>query len=133
MTPQPDRRTMLKLAAASAAAVFAWPAAAGPTGMDGIVTFAGDQAIPEGSLKIYLEDITVQDESRRRLAETRLVSDGQATSLPFVLSPPIALNGAAVLDVVVRLEQPDGWLIARGSARLTIGTPVTVMLNTVSY
>jgi hypothetical protein len=34
---------------------------------------------------------------------------------------------------VVRLERADGWLLARGSARIEAGAPVEVTLNTVMY
>jgi hypothetical protein len=34
---------------------------------------------------------------------------------------------------VARLERADGWLVARGSAELEAGSPVSVTLNAVMY
>ena len=101
--------------------------------MNGIVTCEGGKAIPEGVLKVYLEDTTIRDASLRRIAQTQLESDGQSASLPFVLTPAAAVNGAASLEVVARLERPDGWLLARGSARFDASGQASVTLNTVTY
>lgn len=101
--------------------------------MDGIITFEGGVAIPAGHLKVYLEDPAIDDEGLRRVAETRIESDGGAKTIAFALSPPEALRTTSTLRIVARLERADGWLLARGSAQPETGSPVQVILNTVMY
>lgn len=133
MQGSPDRRKILTLAGAAAVAAIAWPAAARPTDMDGIITFEDGTTIPEGFLEISLEDPAIRDEASRKVAETRLESDGGSTSIAFALTPPATLAAASGLEIVARLERADGWLLARGSARVEAGAAVHVRLNMVMY
>ena len=133
MQGSPDRRKVLKLTGAAVVAAIAWPAAARPTDMDGIITFEGGTIIPEGFLEISLEDPSLSDEALRRVAETRIESDGGSTSIAFALSPPASFAPASSLQVVARLERADGWLLARGSTQVDAGAAIHVTLNTVMY
>ena len=129
----PNRRQVLMITGAAVAAAAAWPVTARSTEMDGTVTFEGGKAIPEGYLRIYLEDPAIDDEGLRRVAETRIESDGASTAIAFALSPPAGLDAASPLEVVVRLERADGWLLARGSTRVEADAPIEVTLNIVMY
>src|SRR3954469_20610395 len=123
-----DRRTLLMTAGAAAVAAAARPVAAQSTDIRGAVTFEGGAVIPEGYLEIYLED-----PARRRVAKTRIRSDGGSKAMEFSLSPPASSTASPTLQIVARLERADGWLIARGSAKFEAGSPVHVTLNTVMY
>ena len=101
--------------------------------MDGTVTFEGGKTIPAGHLKITLEDRAIDDYALRRLAETSIDSDGGSAAIAFTLSPSTGFAPSPTLQIVARLERADGWLLARGSAQLATGSPVTVTLNTVMY
>jgi hypothetical protein len=101
--------------------------------MDGTITFEGGKAIPEGRIEITLEDKAVDDAALRRVAETTIDSDGGAQSIAFTLSPLPSFAPLPTLQIVARLERADGWLVARGSAQVEAGSPVTVVLNTVMY
>jgi uncharacterized lipoprotein YbaY len=128
-----DRRTVLLAAGAAAVAAAAGAAAAQSTDIRGTVTFEGDAKIPEGHLEIYLEDPAIQDSARRRVAKTRIESDGGSKAIAFSLSPPTSSIASATLRIVARLERADGWLVARGSTQFEAGSPVYVTLNTVMY
>jgi uncharacterized lipoprotein YbaY len=127
-----DRRTVLVLLGAAVLAGANARALAQNADIRGTVTFSGDKTIPDGFLAIYLEDPGVADSARRRLAETRIESDGGATVVAFSLPRP-ANATAATARVVVRLERADGWLLARGSTRLDAGPTVEVTLDEVVY
>lgn len=127
-----DRRTVLKTAGAAALAAAAGPAAAQTAELRGTVTFEGGAAVPEGHLDVYLEDPALPDAAARRLAGTRLDSDGTAKAIAFTLPAPSAA-ASPTLRIVARLERADGWLIARGSAPTAAGAPVAVRLNVVTY
>ena len=133
MKRQTDRRTVLMVAGAAAVAAATGPAAAQSTDIRGAVTFEGGAVIPEGHLKIYLEDTAIQDNARRRAAKTLVKSDGGSKAIAFSLSLPASSTASPTLQVVARLERADGWLIARGSAKFEAGAPVYVALNTVMY
>ncbi len=128
-----DRRTVLVTAGAAAVAAAAGPVAAQSTDISGEVTFEGGAAIPKGHLEIYLEDPAIQDKARRRAAKTRIESDGGSKEIAFSLSRPASSADSPTLRIVARLERADGWLVARGSARIEAGSPVHVTLNTVMY
>jgi hypothetical protein len=123
-----DRRTVLATAGAAAVAAAAGPVAAQSTAIRGAVAFEGGAVIPEGHLEIYLED-----NARRRAAETRIKSDGKSKAIEFSLSPPASSTASPTLQIVARLERADGWLVARGSAQFEAGSPVNVTLNAVMY
>ena len=134
MTKVPtSRRTVLLTAGVAALAASAGPGAAQSTDIRGTVAFAGGGAIPAGRLAIYLEDPAIEDGARRRVAETRVDSDGGARTLAFSLPRPASSAASPMLRIVARLERADGWLLARGSARFAAGSPVDVTLDEVMY
>lgn len=126
-----DRRTVLVTAGAAAVAAAAGPAAAQSTVVRGAVTFEGGAAIPKGELVIYLEHPATQGSARRRVAETRIESNGASEVIAFSLSSSTSPTGT--LQIVARLERADGWLVARGSAPFDAGSSANVTLNTVAY
>ncbi len=128
-----DRRAVLIAAGAAALAAAAGTAAAQGTDIRGTVTFRGGAAIPEGRIAIYLEDLAIQDQAQRRLAEAHLTSDGRAKVIGFSVPGPDGLTAAPSLQIVARLARADGWLIARGSAQITAQAPVDITLNAVTY
>ena len=128
-----DRRTVLLIAGVAAVAAAVGPVAAQPTDIRGAVTFQGGAVIPKGYLEIYLEDTAIQDNARRRVAKTRVKSDGRIKTIAFSLSPPASATASPTLQIVARLERADGWLVARGSAQFAAGSPVYVTLNAVMY
>jgi uncharacterized lipoprotein YbaY len=133
MKPPTDRRRVLVAAGAAALAVATVSAAAQSTDIQGAVTFTGGAALPEGQLAVFLEDPTIQNSSARRIAKTRIDSDGGSTSISFSLSLPASLAASSNLRVVARLERADGWLLARGSAPFTADAPVAVTLKKAVY
>jgi hypothetical protein len=134
MQDKPDRRKVLKIAGAAAVAAAAWPVTARSTDMmEGTVTFEGGGVIPEGRLEIYLENPAIDDKGLQRVAETRIESDGRSKAITFSLPPPAGLMVSPDLQIVVRLERADGWLIARGSSQFEAGSPAQITLSTVMY
>jgi uncharacterized lipoprotein YbaY len=127
------RRAVLMTAGATAVAVAAVPGAAQSTDIRGAVTFKDGAAVPEGQLEVYLSDPAIQDSARRRTATTRIKSDGRAKTLAFSLSLPAGATASPTLQIIARLERADGWLVARGSARVEAGLPAHVTLNAVMY
>jgi uncharacterized lipoprotein YbaY len=128
-----DRRTVLMAAGVAAVAAAAGPVAAQSTDVRGTVTFEGSATIPEGHIELYLEDPANHDKAQRRVAKTRIESNGKSKALAFSLSPRAGAASSPTLRIVARLERADGWLLARGSANLEAGSPVQVTLNTVMY
>jgi len=135
MPRQQTRRKVLTTLGATAFAAATEAAIAGSmVEIQGEVTYATGGAIPAGYLKIRLEDLSGSTKAQRRIAEVHVKSSGAAGSEPFILQAPRArLAGSAPLEVVVRLEREDGWLIARGSGRVRGTETVSVTLNTVMY
>jgi hypothetical protein len=133
MKRRSDRRTVLMTAGAVAVAAVARPAAAQLTDIRGTIIFEGGAVIPEGDLEIYLEDPAVQDDERHRATSTRIKSDGASKAIAFSLSALMNMTASPTLRIVARLERVDGWLVARGSAEVEPGLPVSVTLNTVMY
>jgi uncharacterized lipoprotein YbaY len=127
------RRAVLMTAGAAAVAMAAGPGAAQSTDIRGAVTFKDGAAIPEGHLEVYLSDPAIPDSARRRTATTRIKSDGGSKAIAFSLSPPTGATASPTLQIVARLERADGWLVARGSARVEAGSPANVTLNAVMY
>lgn len=127
-------RTLLLAAAMLAAgtAVSAASAAAQSINISGTVTFAEGKAVPEGRIEIYFEDPAAPD-GKAQSATTQLVSDGGARALAFVLPLPESASASPMLQVVARLERADGWLLARGSAKVTGDAPVEISLFKVMY
>jgi hypothetical protein len=131
----PTSRRAALLAAGLLAAgttAFTQAAAAQSTDVSGTVKFQGDAVIPKGHLLIYLEDPAVRN-AGALAAKTQLKSDGGTKAIGFSLPLPASATASSTLLVVARLERGDGWLLARGSAKLRAGTPVEITLNTVMY
>jgi len=129
-----DRRAVLLAAGLLAAgvAVDVEMAAAQSADISGTVIYAGAAKIPEGHIRIYLEDPAGADKTVRA-AGAQLKSDGGTKAIAFSLSLPARAAVSPTLQVVARLERGDGWLLARGSTTLVAGTPVEITLNTVMY
>ncbi len=128
-----DRRTILMTAGAAVLATAARPVVAQPAPVSGAVTFEKGAAVPKGTIDIALEDPAIQDSAQRRVATTRVESDGASKAIAFTLAPPAGSTVSPTLRVVARLERADGWLLARGSAPLEPGSPANVSLNAVMY
>lgn len=124
------KRIVRALLGAVVAAAAAAPAAATADEIRGAVFARDGGAVPAGDLAITLE---AADAPRRPLAQTRGRSDGSARTVPFVLPQPSGAAAAGRLNVVVRLERADGWLLARGSAPLDADGKVRVALDPVMY
>jgi uncharacterized lipoprotein YbaY len=133
MKPPTDRRAVLAAAGAAALVAATGSAAAQPTDIEGAVTFAGGAVVPEGQLGVYLEDPAIQDRTARRIAKTRIESDGGSRSIGFSLVMPADTAVSPALRIVARLERADGWLLARGSAPFRADAPVAVTLNATIY
>lgn len=116
-----------------AAGAFAGAAAAQPDGLRGSVNFVGDTAIPAGQIAITLEDTANRDSVRLAPVEAALDSNGKSTIIPFAIEMPATVRASRTLQIVARLERADGWLLARGSAPYTPGTPIEVTLNPAMY
>lgn len=128
-----DRRAVLMIVGAAAVAAVAGSVAAQSTDVRGAVTFESGAIIPEGHLEIYLEDRAVRDIAQRRMAETRIKSDGGAKTIAFSLPLHKRSSASPTLRIVARLERADGWLIARGNTQFKAGEPINLTLNTVIY
>jgi uncharacterized lipoprotein YbaY len=133
MKPLTDRRTVLIAAGAAAVAVTTRQAAAQSAEFSGTVTFKGGAVIPKGRLEIYLEDPAIQDKAQRRAAKTHIESDGKSKEMAFSLATPAGMAASPTQRIVARLEREDGWLLARGSAQVDIGSPAQVALSAVVY
>jgi uncharacterized lipoprotein YbaY len=128
-----DRRSVLMAAGAAAVAVATGAVAAQSTDIRGVVTFAGGAAIPEGYVEIYLEDLAIQDSAQRRVAQTRVESDGGSTTIGFSFASPANAAASSTLRIVARLERADGWLVARGSAQIKAESHIDITLKETIY
>jgi uncharacterized lipoprotein YbaY len=126
------RRTVL-MAGVAALAAATGTVSAQSTDIRGAVSFAGDKAIPEGQIKIYLEDPAIQNSTQRRVAETRVTSDGGSKTIDFSFAQPNGATVSPTLQIVARLERVDGWLVARGSAAVTANGSVSITLKEAVY
>ncbi|WP_201861846.1 hypothetical protein [Microvirga soli] len=133
MTRMTARRTVLLTAGVAAFATSVGPVAAQPADIRGAITFEGGAVIPEGYVEVYLEDSAIRDNARRRIAKTRIKSDGRSRTIAFNLPSPASATASSTLQIVARLERTDGWLVARGSEQLAAASPVSVTLNAVMY
>jgi uncharacterized lipoprotein YbaY len=128
-----DRRTVLMAAGAAALVAATGTVSAQSVDVRGAVTFKNGTAIPKGDIEIYVEDLAIQDSAQRRVAETRVESDGGSKTIGFSFSWPAGAAASPMLQIVARLERIDGWLVARGSTQLDATSPINVTLNEVSY
>ncbi|MDU9005316.1 hypothetical protein [Sedimentitalea todarodis] len=132
MKPTIDRRAVL-ITAGAAAAVAAMPVAAQSIAVRGVVRFEGGESIPKGQVDVYVDDPAIQDASRHQRAKTTLSSDGKSKTIAFSLFLPVDSIASSAREIVARLEDIDGWLIARGSAEFKAGSTADVTLNKAIY
>lgn len=122
---------MLQAIGAAAVVAAARAASADPaSSIGGTVEFEGGAVIPEGEVEIYIEDPATGGDARRRAVGARLESDGGSRMMDFAFSPT---TGSQSARIVARLERADGWLLARGSAKLEINSPVHILLRPAMY
>ncbi|MCV3274175.1 hypothetical protein [Roseobacter sinensis] len=133
MTLQINRRTLFL---GMVSIVISWVARAGGAqsrDIRGGVTYHGGKVIPEGQIEVFLEDPAVQTKTRLGGSQERIESDGKSREVTFSLVWPAGSSPSPNLRIVALLERQDGWLLARGSAQVEVGRPVSVALNTVMY
>lgn len=129
-----DRRLVLATVVVVVVTMAAGTIAAQSHHIRGAVDYEGGAVIPEGQVKIFLEDPAIQNKALNSTAKTHVTSDGASKTLDFSLSLPASSAGSSpTLQIVARLERMDGWLLARGSAKLSAGSPVHITLNTALY
>ncbi|WP_299601265.1 hypothetical protein [uncultured Tateyamaria sp.] len=133
MTPQINRRTLSVGIVLTGVAVVAGTVGAQSRDMQGGVTYEGGKVIPEGQIEIFLEDPANQAKKRLGDQQIRVESNGKSRQIVFSLTRPVSSSASPTLRVVAHLEREDGWLLARGSAQVEGGEPVTITLNTVMY
>ncbi|MBY5933538.1 hypothetical protein KUV51_11055 [Tateyamaria omphalii] len=99
----------------------------------GGLTFAGGEVIPAGRIKIFAEDTAIQTERRLADHEVSIDSDGKSRQIEFPLAWSASYSASPTLRIVAQLEREDGWLLARGSAKVRAGQPISITLNKVMY
>ncbi|EEA96930.1 hypothetical protein [Pseudovibrio sp. JE062] len=105
-----------------------------PKTISGTITYAGDEAIPKGQIKIFLKDSETQSKSQVSTSKTQLISTGKAKTLAYTFAMPSKTKDYQMQLIEVRLERADGWLLARGSEKVRGGeTSTDVMLYKVMY
>ena len=105
-----------------------------PKAITGTITYAGNEAIPKGQIKVFLKDSETQSKSQVTASQTQLISTGKAKALAYTFAIPVKTTAAQVLLIEVRLERADGWLLARGSEKVRgMRDPTDVMLYKVMY
>jgi hypothetical protein len=130
----PTSRRAALLAAgllATGTAALTETVAAQSTDVSGIVKFQGDALVPKGRIVINIEPPAA--DVGARAVKTELKSDGGTKAIAFSFSLPASATASPTLLIVARLERADGWLLARGSAKLKADMPVEITLNTVMY
>lgn len=133
MKPRITRRTLFAAAGSAAVVAVAGAVSAQPMDMRGAVKFEDGKAIPEGQIEIYLEDSTLPEKEQGRHVKTQLKSDGGSQAIAFSLPLPASSTPSPMLHIVARLEREDGWLLARGSAQVEAGLPVSITLYRAMY
>ena len=104
MARQPTRRKVLTTLGATALAAATEPSSAGGlVEIRGDVTYSTGGPIPEGYLKIRLEDPNGGSKAQRRIAEVHVKSSGAVDTEPFVLNAPRS-----------RVEGWRRWKLSRG-------------------
>lgn len=127
------RRAVLLAAGTAVLAAVGGAASAQAADIVGTVEFEGGAVIPEGEVDIYAEGAAVEGDARHGAARTRVRSDGGSKVIAFSIAPPTGSTVSPGTRIVARLERADGWLLARGSARIGIGSPVSIVLRTAMY
>ncbi|MTH99398.1 hypothetical protein [Roseibium sp. RKSG952] len=108
-------------------------AMAQPALVHGTVTFAGNEHIPEGRLVFDLREMENRNNLDELADNAPLQSTGKQGEISYSVNLPAALKPSNKLVIVARLERADGWLIARGSARLAPDQPADITLHKVMY
>ncbi|MCZ0963134.1 hypothetical protein [Paracoccus benzoatiresistens] len=104
-----------------------------PADVDVTIGFEGGEIIPKGQLAVYLDGPDARGDRRSLAAGTTTESDGGSRKISVSLSLPPGMNTSSPQQIVARLQRPDGWLLARGSAQLEGGSPVLITLHTVMH
>lgn len=99
----------------------------------GIIEFEDARAIPEGRIRVQLNQPTDQNRSKSQPIETQIASNGKSEKLDFSLPLPLTEKSSAAAQIVVTLERKDGWLLARGSAKVDSSGSTHIVLYTVMY
>ncbi|APX14044.1 hypothetical protein [Tateyamaria omphalii] len=97
------------------------------------VTYAGGQIIPAGRIEIFMEDTARPAQKRLGAQNVSIDSDGKSRQIEFPLTWLASTSVSPTLRIVAHLERDDGWLLARGSARIKAGRPISITLNRVMY
>lgn len=133
MKPPVNRRTLLIAAGSAVVAVFARTVSAQSQVVRGAVTYTSGEIIPKGQINIQIAGSSIQDSQQHGEVETKVNSDGKSETISFSLVLPSRLTSSHKMEVVAHLARDDGWLLARGSAPLAIGEPVSITLYTAMY
>ena len=99
----------------------------------GTVIFQGDELVPKGRVRIYLEDTASANRKALSAVQAQLKSNGGTKAIGFSLPLPASAAASPTLLIVAQLERQDGWLLARGSTKVKPDRPVEITLNTVMY
>lgn len=128
-----ERRKMLLAAGTAAVTVVAGAVAAQSTDIQGTIEFEGGAAIPKGHIEISITDPAMRDNVQHEALTTRLESHGDSRIIGFSLSLPSSAVVLQRANIVARLERADGWLLARGGAKVDAESPVQITLYTAMY
>ena len=101
--------------------------------LHGRVSYMEGAALPKGRLRFHVEGLPGSASTKAIPLTADMVSDGKADRLSFSMSLPEGVETAPVVLLVVSLERPDGWLLARGTAKVRPGEPVDITLFEVVY
>lgn len=96
----------------------------------GTVAYEGGAVIPKGQIEITLD---AAGEESAKPASARVASEGKSQTFDFLLPVPTGPGTSTNSRIVARLEREDGWLLARGSARISPGNPVQITLHAAMY
>lgn len=133
MTPRINRRSLFVGMVLTGAGAVAGTVGAQSRDMRGGVMYEDGKVIPEGQIEIFLEDPANQSNRRLGNLHIRVESDGKSRQIAFSLARPASAFNSPTLQIVAYLQRADGWLLARGSAQVEAGSPVSITLNTVLY
>lgn len=99
----------------------------------GTVRFAEGAVLPKGNLRFHFEGLSGSEGAQQVPAVAIVESDGKTDRLSFALPLPGAAETVPVLLLVASLERSDGWLLARGTAKVRPGDPADITLYPVVY
>lgn len=128
-TKRPSPLLAAGLLAAGIGAAAPSPAAQAAE-IGGTILYEEGGKIPEGRIELFLEPASDTTAPR---PGTRIESSGSSKAISFTLPGPDLAATSQTLRIVARLERADGWLLARGSAKVTAGSSVAITLFKVMY